>query len=47
MAQLYEQEFKTQERAKYEHIKQAKEKAIEEQRLEAEKQAEVVSVSGW
>ncbi|ACU46836.1 transglycosylase [Lactococcus phage CB13] len=35
MAQLYEQEFKTQEKAKYEHIKQAKEKAIE-----AEKQAE-------
>ena len=41
MAQLYEQEFKTQEKAKYEHIKQAKEKAIEEQRVEAEKQAEV------
>ena len=40
MAQLYEQEFKTQEKAKYEHIKQAKEKAIEEQRAEAEKQAE-------
>ena len=48
MAQLYEQEFKTQEKAKYEHIKQAKEKAIEEQRIseenqrriEAEKQAE-------
>ena len=40
MAQLYEQEFKTQEKAKYEHIKQAKEKAIEEQRVEAEKQAE-------
>ena len=35
VAQLYEQEFKTQEKAKYEHIKQAKEKAIE-----AEKQAE-------
>ena len=32
MAQLYQQEFKTQEKAKYEHIKQAKEKAIEEQR---------------
>lgn len=41
VAQLYEQEFKTQEKAKYEHIKQAKEKAIEEQRVEAEKQAEV------
>ena len=40
MAQLYDQEFKTQEKAKYEHIKQAKEKAIEEQRIEAEKQAE-------
>lgn len=36
MAQLYEQEFKRQEKAKYEHIRQAKEKAIE-----AEKQAEV------
>ena len=36
MAQLYDQEFKTQEKAKYEHIRQAKEKAIE-----AEKQAEV------
>ena len=32
MAQLYQQEFKTQEKAKHEHIKQAKEKAIEEQR---------------
>ena len=40
MAQLYDQEFKTQEEAKYEHIKQAKEKALEEQRIEAEKQAE-------
>ena len=37
MAQLYEQEFKTQEKAKYEHIKQAKEKAIEEQRVEADR----------
>jgi len=36
VAQLYEQEFKTQEKAKYEHIKQTKEKAIE-----AEKRAEV------
>ena len=36
VAQLYEQEFKTQEKAKYEHIKQAKEKALEEQRVEAE-----------
>ena len=48
MAQLYQQEFKTQEKAKYEHIKQAKEKALEEQRIseenkrraEAEKRAE-------
>ncbi|WP_200880706.1 hypothetical protein [Porphyromonas macacae] len=47
VAQLYQQEFKTQEKAKYEHIKQAKEKALEEQRIseknqrrvEAEKQA--------
>lgn len=37
MAQLYEQEFKTQEKAKYEHIKQAKEKALEEQRVEADR----------
>ena len=41
MAQLYQQEFKTQEKAKYEHIRQAKERALEEQRVEAEKQAEV------
>ena len=40
VAQLYEKEFKTQEKAKYEHIRQAKEKALEEQRIEAEKQAE-------
>ena len=40
VAQLYDQEFKTQEEAKYEHIRQAKEKALEEQRIEAEKQAE-------
>ena len=32
--QSYEQEFKTQENAKYEHIRQAKEKALEEQRIE-------------
>ena len=32
VAQLYEQEFKTQEKAKEEHIRQSKEKAIEEQR---------------
>ena len=45
VAQLYEQEFKAQEKAKYEHIKQAKEKAIEEQRAEAdriEREQEVV-----
>ena len=36
MAQLYQQEFKTQERAKYEHIRQAKEKALEEQRISEE-----------
>lgn len=37
VAQLYEQEFKTQEKAKEERIKQAKEKAIEEQRKLEEK----------
>jgi hypothetical protein len=36
VAQLYDQEFKTQEKAKYEHIKQAKEKATEEQRVSEE-----------
>ena len=36
--QLYEQEFKTQEKAKYEHIRQAKEKALEEQRVSEENQ---------
>ena len=41
VAQLYDQEFKTQEKAKYEHIRQAKEKALEEQRVSAEKRAEV------
>ena len=45
MAQLYDQEFKTQEKAKYEHIRQAKEKALEEQRVEAEKQAEADRVA--
>ena len=45
MAQLYQQEFKTQEKAKHEHIRQAKEKALEEQRVEAEKQAEVDRVA--
>ena len=48
MAQLYQQEFKTQEKAKYEHIRQAKEEALGEQRIseenkrrvEAEKRAE-------
>ena len=37
VAQLYEQELKTQEKAKYEHIRQAKEKALEEQRIEADR----------
>lgn len=53
VAQLYQQEFKTQEKAKYEHIRQAKEKALEEQRIseenkrrvEAEKQAESDRIS--
>ena len=36
VAQLYDQEFKTQEKAKYEHIRQAKEKALEEQRKRGE-----------
>ena len=40
VAQLYDQEFKTQEEAKYEHIRQYKEKALEEPRVEAEKRAE-------
>ena len=39
VAQLYDQEFKTQEKAKYEHIRQAKEKALEEQRAEADRVA--------
>ena len=37
VAQLYEQEFKTKEKAKHEHIRQAKEKALEEQRVEADR----------
>ena len=37
MAQLYQQELKTQEKAKYEHMRQAKEKALEEQRAEADR----------
>ena len=42
MAQLYDQELKTQEKAKYEHIRQAKERALEEQRrAEAERTKEV------
>ena len=36
VAQLYQQEFKTQEKAKYEHIRQAKERALEEQRKRGE-----------
>ena len=39
IAQLYQETFKTQEKAKEERIKQAKEKAIEEQRAEAERVA--------
>ena len=53
VAQLYQQEFKMQEKEKYEHIRQAKEKAIEEQRIseenkrrvETEKQAESDRIS--
>lgn len=41
MAQLYEQEFKTQEKAKEEHIRQAKEKALEEQRVNRENQLRI------
>ena len=37
VSQLYEQEFKTQEKAKEEHIRQAKEKAIEDERQLEEK----------
>ena len=37
MAQLYDQEFKTQEKAKYEHIRQSKEKALEEQGIEVDR----------
>lgn len=45
VAQLYEQEFKTQEKAKEKHIKQAKEKALEEQRkqdIERQRQEEEI-----
>ena len=41
VAQLYEQEFKTQEKAKKEHIRQAKEKALEEQRVNRENQLRI------
>ena len=41
MAQLYQQELKTQEKAKYEHIRQAKKKALEEQRISEENQRRV------
>ena len=37
VAQLYQQEFKTQEKAKYEHIKQDKEKSLDEKRAEADR----------
>ena len=39
VAQLYDQEFKTQEKAKYEHIRQAKQKALEEKQAEADRVA--------
>ena len=38
VAQLYQKEFKSSQKAKEEHIKQAKEKAIEEQRISEENQ---------
>lgn len=41
VAQLYDQELKTQEKAKCEHIRQAKEKALEEQRVSEENQRRV------
>lgn len=41
MAQLYEQEFKTQQKTKEEHIRQAKEKALEEQRVNRENQLRI------
>ena len=41
VAQLYEQEFKTQKKAKEEHIRQAKEKALEEQRVNRENQLRI------
>ena len=37
VAQLYDQEFKAQEKAKYEHIRQAQAKAIEEKQAEADR----------
>ena len=40
MAQLYQKETKSSQEAKEEHIKQAKEKALEEQRIDEEKRAE-------
>lgn len=41
MAQLYQDSFKTQQKAKYEHIKQTKEKALEEQRKAEEEKNRV------
>lgn len=41
IAQLYQDSFKTQEKAKEEHIKHAKEKAIEEQRVNRENQLRI------
>ena len=40
VAQLYQQEFKMQEKARYEHIRQAKEKELEQQRISEEKRVE-------
>lgn len=41
IAQLYQDTFKTQQKAKEEHIKQAKEKAIEIERVERQKRDEI------
>ena len=41
MEQLYQQELKTQQEAKEEHIRQSKEKALEEQRINRENQLRI------
>lgn len=41
IAQLYQDTFKTQQKAKEEHIKQSKEKAIETERIEQQKRDEI------